>query len=228
MYKCKICGKEFETGRKLGSHVSSAHHHYIKKRINVLKECPICKKYFYVERTVDKNGKQNIGTREKRYCDRKCANKRIDNRKKINRKISKGLKKFFKNNKPLKKYNKNERKVIRKKQSESLKEYYRKKRERIRRELPFEKWSKSLKYDTLFEERGHICEECGYSYTDVKTDKGPYEIHHKDGDRANWKKDNLEILCLNCHWKTENWRFRGRKHTDKAKRKLRNYQLKIN
>jgi len=48
----------------------------------------------------------------------------------------------------------------------------------------------------------------------------PYELHHIDGDNNNWVESNIEILCLNCHWKTPNWRFRGRKHTDEAKKKI--------
>jgi len=38
-----------------------------------------------------------------------------------------------------------------------------------------------------------ICKRCG------STLKPDLVIHHKDGDRANNKKDNLQILCFNCH-----------------------------
>lgn len=38
-----------------------------------------------------------------------------------------------------------------------------------------------------------VCEECGEDrkYTLI--------IHHKDGNRTNNNKDNLEVLCGNCH-----------------------------
>lgn len=38
-----------------------------------------------------------------------------------------------------------------------------------------------------------ICERCGFS------DKRALEVHHKDKNRHNNKKNNLEILCANCH-----------------------------
>lgn len=96
---------------------------------------------------------------------------------------------------------------------------------------PFEKLPKRLIYKILYDERGNKCEECGYEYTDEKTGKGPFEIHHLDGNNKNWKKENLKILCLNCHWKTDNWRFRGKQHSIKNRkilsRKTKNHYLKI-
>ena len=35
------------------------------------------------------------------------------------------------------------------------------------------------------------CKRCGW--------KGYCDIHHKDGNHNNNKKDNLEIICPNCH-----------------------------
>ncbi len=73
----------------------------------------------------------------------------------------------------------------------------------------------------LFAERGYRCEECGYAYTDdSRKQKGPYEPHHVDGDNTNWKKENVKIVCLNCHWKTPNYRFRGKKHSSESKKKI--------
>lgn len=37
------------------------------------------------------------------------------------------------------------------------------------------------------------CERCGFE--DVRA----LQVHHKDRDRHNNKRDNLEILCANCH-----------------------------
>lgn len=38
-----------------------------------------------------------------------------------------------------------------------------------------------------------ICERCGFD--NIKA----LEVHHKDRNRHNNKRENLEILCANCH-----------------------------
>jgi len=97
--------------------------------------------------------------------------------------------------------------------SESLRKFQEKKRRLVMESLPFEKWSKAIIKRLLFKEIGNRCEKCSFEYTDPVTGKGPFEPHHKDGNKNNWKRENLEILCLNCHWMTPNWKFKGRKHT---------------
>jgi hypothetical protein len=54
-----------------------------------------------------------------------------------------------------------------------------------------------------------ICEKCGLNKwlgEDI-----PVEIHHKDGDKFNNLLDNLEVLCPNCHFFTENYKTKNRK-----------------
>lgn len=34
-----------------------------------------------------------------------------------------------------------------------------------------------------------------------------FELHHKDGDRKNTLRTNLEVLCPNCHTQTPNYRW---------------------
>lgn len=109
----------------------------------------------------------------------------------------------------------------RKKHSKVLREAHAKKHQKIKREIPFEKWPKRLQVKFLFDENGNICKKCEFEYTDPITKRGPFDIHHINGNNSDWKKDNLEILCLNCHWKTENFRFRGRNHTKEAIAKIR-------
>ena len=157
-----------------------------------------------------------------RFCTSKCARgfSTKAKRSEINEKVSETLKKTHTKGYPFANFSEERRIELHKKQSETLKEYHRKRKEHIKKIVPFEKWSKALIYEFLFEENGHICEKCGYHYVDSKINKGPYEVHHKDGNKKNWKKDNLEILCLICHWKTGNWRFRGKKHTEDAKRRI--------
>lgn len=38
-----------------------------------------------------------------------------------------------------------------------------------------------------------ICERCGFKET------GILQVHHKDRNRKNNKKENIEIICPNCH-----------------------------
>lgn len=53
------------------------------------------------------------------------------------------------------------------------------------------------------------CEKCGLEKwlgEDI-----PVEIHHKDGNKLNNTLDNLEVLCPNCHYFTENYKTKNRK-----------------
>lgn len=61
----------------------------------------------------------------------------------------------------------------------------------------------------LIKERGHTCEKCMLDTWD--NNPIPLEVHHIDGNRANNKVENLQLLCPNCHACTDNWR--GRKNT---------------
>lgn len=70
----------------------------------------------------------------------------------------------------------------------------------------------------LWVEQNKQCNHCGFDLYNYKN--GPYEIHHKDGNKLNRNRDNEELLCCNCHYLTDNHRFKGRKHTKKAKKKI--------
>lgn len=83
----------------------------------------------------------------------------------------------------------------------------------------FEDLPKSLIKKLLKEEKMNKCESCGFEYSDEKGN-GPFEVHHKDGDRNNWKKENLSFLCLNCHWMTGTYKFKGRKHRTDSRKKI--------
>lgn len=48
------------------------------------------------------------------------------------------------------------------------------------------------------------CEEC--KRVTWNNSPIPTELHHKDGDRFNNELENLQILCLNCHAQTKNYR----------------------
>lgn len=58
----------------------------------------------------------------------------------------------------------------------------------------------------LITERGHRCEKCGNS--DWLGVPITLELEHVDGDTKNNAKDNLQLLCPNCHSQTPTWRRR--------------------
>lgn len=61
--------------------------------------------------------------------------------------------------------------------------------------------------------RGRKCECCGLS--EWNDQPIPLEIHHIDGNHSNNALDNLQILCLNCHGLTPN--FRGKNQNGREK-----------
>lgn len=59
----------------------------------------------------------------------------------------------------------------------------------------------------LIQERGHKCERCNNSHwlDEIIT----LELEHIDGDRLNNTRENLLLLCPNCHSLTITWRGRN-------------------
>ena len=68
--------------------------------------------------------------------------------------------------------------------------------------------------DAIVNLRGWKCENCGN--TEWMGKRIPLEVHHIDGDSCNNILDNLQLLCLNCHALTNN--FRSNNNTLKEKR----------
>lgn len=73
----------------------------------------------------------------------------------------------------------------------------------FQKDMPFRYAFKYLK-----EEREWKCESCGLS--EWKGQKLPLEVHHINGDRWDQRRENLQILCPNCHSLTENWRTKSK------------------
>lgn len=65
----------------------------------------------------------------------------------------------------------------------------------------------------LKQEREWKCECCGL--TEWQGKPLSLEIHHIDGNHKNNVRENLQILCPNCHAQTETWRSRNIKGTNK-------------
>ena len=72
----------------------------------------------------------------------------------------------------------------------------------------------------------HKCENC--QLTEWLGDLIPIELHHIDGNRFNNNLDNLQILCPNCHSKTDNNSGKKNKKSleDKVIKKKYNYHKK--
>lgn len=64
----------------------------------------------------------------------------------------------------------------------------------------------------LVMERGWKCEIC--NLTKWNNEDIPLELHHIDGDGLNNIKENLQLLCPNCHAQTDN--FCGKNKTKKV------------
>jgi hypothetical protein len=63
----------------------------------------------------------------------------------------------------------------------------------------------------LLEECDHKCTKCGWNEIHPVTSKVPLEINHIDGDAHNNRRENLEVLCPNCHSLTPNFRGLNKK-----------------
>lgn len=51
--------------------------------------------------------------------------------------------------------------------------------------------------------KDYKCEYC--KLTIWNNHEIPLQLHHIDGNRYNFMLDNLQILCPNCHYQTDNW-----------------------
>ena len=60
----------------------------------------------------------------------------------------------------------------------------------------------------ILKEVGNKCEECGI--IDWQGKPLTLELEHIDGDNTNNSRDNLRILCPNCHSQTDTFRNRKR------------------
>jgi len=69
------------------------------------------------------------------------------------------------------------------------------------------------RYRLILEQRG-ACNKCGITHWNGEPITLEYE--HKDGDRTNNLRSNVEGLCPNCHSQTLTWR--GKKNGKRQKR----------
>jgi hypothetical protein len=62
----------------------------------------------------------------------------------------------------------------------------------------------------LIRERGRRCEICGI--TEWMGKETPIELDHVDGHPGHNQKENLRLICPNCHAQTEHYRGRNANH----------------
>jgi hypothetical protein len=67
------------------------------------------------------------------------------------------------------------------------------------------KLKKRLIEEGIFEDK---CSKCGWGIIPEGRDLTPCELDHIDGNPNNHSKDNLILLCPNCHSLTRTYRFR--------------------
>ena len=76
------------------------------------------------------------------------------------------------------------------------------------KEKPFNEWGRKLQEELILKEQCYKCLECGTS-KDWFGKQLIFELDHIDGNRNNNSRNNLRILCPNCHSTTETWRGRN-------------------
>ena len=94
-------------------------------------------------------------------------------------------------------------KILKEKRDKRRKEYLEKGK--------YELLSSNYRRQIILEEVNYTCEFCKNKEWLGKSLW--LEIHHKDGNTKNNIRENLIVVCPNCHSVIdENYRFRGRKH----------------
>lgn len=135
------------------------------------------------------------------YCSISCRNTRIHSEE-TKQKISNSVKNSEKCQSVLKKIQ------ISKEIREKIKKTRKKNDKKRILSADFDTLSFDGLKKRIFYEQDEKCNQCGIK--DWNGKPLSFGLEHKDGNHHNNKRDNLEILCPNCHSQTKYWRGRNK------------------
>ena len=150
-----------------------------------------------------------------RFCSYKCARSfsTFAKRKLINKKISKKLK----GHKGWGSFKSIPKDVLRAGNKKGGLTTARKFKETLEYDLEYLPWDEIIKKYSIktirkiiLKQQGNRCARCGLKKWNGKIIT--LQLHHKDGNRKNNKRNNLECVCLNCHSLTENFGSKNKKY----------------
>ena len=159
--------------------------------------CLFCNKVILV-----KNGQKAVETKEKRFCDRSCAakyNNSIRHRKPKTITCMTCSAPFTKSNS-----------IRAARCPDCVKSGHSYQREIF--ETRLKSWTNSQYFATTHFARralihllGAKCQKCGWNKIHSTTGNVPVQVHHIDGNNKNNRRENVELLCPNCHSLTPNF-----------------------
>ena len=142
-----------------------------------------------------------------KFCSRKCANARSWSERD---KQIKSLALKHQGWRPVKSFGDlNRIPEIKEKMDAKRLETLRLKKEKLKAERPFHQWPRDYVKELLLEEQGGFCKECGNGQT-WNGKPLTLQLDHIDGNNENNLKENLRMLCPNCHTQTPTWGFKKR------------------
>ena len=70
----------------------------------------------------------------------------------------------------------------------------------------------------LLKESNYSCSSCGWNKINETTGKCSLDIDHIDGNSENNSKDNLRVLCPNCHSLTPTYKNIGNRRSKRIRK----------